>query len=180
MVEIWLPAPGYAGLYEISNLGRVRSLYSAPPRLLALSTDQSGYLMVQMNRNGKRKPHTVHRLVCRAFHGEPPDAVQCEAAHLDGDRSNAQASNLKWVSKAENHSHKRLHGTHGFGEQNGHHKLQESEASAILLAKGHRAAKDLAESFSVSVGTVYDIWKGRRWPHLMQTPNTSPEGPHNV
>lgn len=115
-VEEWRPVPDYDGLYEVSNFGRVRSMYWSPPRLLALTTDQSGYLVVQMNRKGRRRPYTVHRLVCRAFHGSG-DPLHNEAGHLDGNRRNARADNLKWVSKVENHSHKRLHGTHQAGDK---------------------------------------------------------------
>jgi hypothetical protein len=99
--EVWLPLPGYKGLYEISHLGRVRSLHVRfkEPRLCAQGNDGTGYKMVSLSKEGRRTAKTVHRLVCRAFHGEP-DMLHNEAAHLDGDRTNNHASNRGGAAKS--------------------------------------------------------------------------------
>jgi hypothetical protein len=107
--EQWLPVPGYEGLYEISDQGRVKSHHTINRgHILAGSTDRYGYPQVQLSRGGVKLQHKVHRLVCRAFHGEPGSA-DLHAAHLDGDKTNARATNLCWATRQENEAHKVVH-----------------------------------------------------------------------
>src|SRR4051812_23187911 len=112
-LETWLPVEGYAGLYEVSDFGRVRSLHRRHKELkiLTFGTDQTGYPTVMLSKSCVRKPFTVHRLVALAFHGDKRNALHCQVGHLDGDMKNPRADNLKWVSKTENESHKLRHGT---------------------------------------------------------------------
>ncbi len=171
--EVWLPLPDYEGLYEVSHLGRVRSLHKrfAAPRLCAQGDDGTGYRMVSLSRDGRRTAKTVHRLVCRAFHGEP-NALQNEAAHLDGNKTNNRASNLKWSSKVENHYHKRFHGTHQAGERHPRAKLTEATARLALsrLAEGD-TCQAIADSLGVSRSTIEDIRKRKKWRHIKGPPD---------
>lgn len=171
--EEWRAVPDFEGLYEVSSLGRIRSLYFDPPRLCAFSADKSGYPIVQMNKNGRRICKVVHRLVCRAFHGEPT-ALHKEAAHLDGNRTNPAASNLKWCSKAENHSHKRAHGSHGAGEKHPRALLTEADVYRIIarIAVGERDST-IAADFGVKPRTINGIARGKAWRHL-QRPKPAP------
>ena len=107
MKEVWKPIEGYEGLYEISNLGRVRSLElrnssGARKRILMLKpTDNGhGYKIVGMRVNGKRRNHYVHRLVAEAFVPNPNNLPVVD--HIDHDRSNNQASNLRWMTQGDN------------------------------------------------------------------------------
>lgn len=174
--EVWLPAPGYEGRYELSSFGRVRSL----PRVevstkgrrvvrggfLSPGRNKDGYLVISLASEGKRRTMTLHRLVCRAFHGEPT-ILHREAAHLDGSRTNARASNLKWVSKRENHFHKRLHGTHGAGEAHPRAKLTEVTVRLALekLAEGW-TCREVGLLFGVSTSAVEDLRKRKNWRHV--------------
>jgi hypothetical protein len=94
--EGWRPVHGYAGFYEVSNLGRIRS--AATARVLSLDgTDKDGYPVVSLNRFGVRKTHALHRLVALSFHGDKCNALHNEVAHLDGDKTNPRSDNLKWA-----------------------------------------------------------------------------------
>ncbi|HEY5722885.1 MAG TPA: NUMOD4 domain-containing protein [Allosphingosinicella sp.] len=178
--EVWVPAPEFEGRYEVSNLGRVRSLarveQSAKGKrvvkggLLTPSKNGDGYLQVCLRIDGKVRMTGLHRLVCRAFHG-PPNILQNEAAHLDGSRTNARASNLKWVSKRENHFHKRLHGTLPFGEKHPRAKLTEVTARLALegLATG-LTCKEVGALLGVSSSAIEDIKKRKNWRHLQGPP----------
>src|SRR3546814_7457395 len=112
--EEWRPVLGYEGYYEVSSLGRVRSLprirsakrrkgtqftMRMAGRVLVLCLNKSGYLAGNMCIEGQRKNFAVHRLVCEAFHGPAPDGQQ--AAHKDGVRKNCYASNLR---RSEEHT----------------------------------------------------------------------------
>lgn len=97
-IEIWKPVVGYEGFYEVSNLGRVKTLYYN--RLLTQAKDKYGYYKVNLYLNGKAKSYTVHRLVALAF-VDNPDGKPC-VGHKDETTTNNFASNLEWVTWAEN------------------------------------------------------------------------------
>lgn len=112
--EEWSPVPGHEGYYEVSDLGRVRSLRfknrrvdKARPeaRILAPYDGGDGYLRVYVA--GRRL--AVHRMVLEAFVGPCPPGM--EGAHLNGVRADARLVNLAWVTPVENQSHRWLHGT---------------------------------------------------------------------
>ncbi len=170
--EIWRPVhhEEFASLYEVSNLGRVRSLHRDDAHLMTPRFNKDGYPMVCMYANGRRKTDSMHRLVCWAFHG-PPSIRHGEAALLDGNRRNVRASNLKWVGRDEITSKKRNHGTLQVGERHALALLRESEVTKILegLAMGITAQK-LADEFCVSRHAIEDIRTGKNWRHVQRPP----------
>ena len=124
--ERWLPIAGYKGLYEASDLGRVRSLdriqrsrWGTPRQwrgriLRPVATTSSGYLQVTLYSGGdspsreRQSVLSVHVLVLEAFSGPRPEG--CEARHLDGDRHNNAAANLAWGTPEQNWEDRRSHG----------------------------------------------------------------------
>lgn len=110
--EIWKPVIGYEELYEVSNLGRVRSLDRVVDRgyyglhlhkgkLLSPTNNGTGYLIVGLNGNDrKRKNHYIHRLVADAF--IPNNENKEQVNHIDRNRANNRADNLEWVTRSEN------------------------------------------------------------------------------
>jgi hypothetical protein len=125
--------------------------------------NHDGYPKLHLSKDGKQTNHRVHRLVALAFLGEHQNALHSEVAHLDGDRSNCRAGNLKWVSRGENFSHRRLHGTHPSGERHPRAKLTEKQVSAIRASQDRRSV--IAERYGISPLTVTDIRSGKRWAH---------------
>jgi hypothetical protein len=115
--EIWKDIKGYEGLYQVSNLGRVKSLERTvskkdgsmqhrKERILKLVTRPNGYLQVNLCNGSGKKAFKVHRLVCVAFH-ENPENKPC-VNHIDENKTNNTASNLEWCTVKENINH----GTH--------------------------------------------------------------------
>ena len=102
-MEVWKDICGYEGLYQVSNLGRVRSLHyrnTDEVRELFLKPHNRGYLQVELHKNGDRKMFTVHRLVAIAFvEGFSEDR---EVNHIDENKHNNRADNLEWMSTSEN------------------------------------------------------------------------------
>ena len=105
MQEIWKDIPGYDGLYQVSNLGNVKSLERYFPsknpktpiahvneKILKLSANKKGYLSAHLNKNGKMKNIQVHRLVAQAFIPNPNGLPQVN--HKDENPSNNNANNL--------------------------------------------------------------------------------------
>ena len=115
-MERWADIPGFEARYQVSDLGRVRSLpfmqryllrNGAPAmrrtaeKLLSLQKINSGYLVVQLWLDDVAHPFTVHRLVAKAFvPGEGP-----QVNHKDGVKTNNVAANLEWMTSSENHEH---------------------------------------------------------------------------
>ena len=71
--EVWKPIPNYEGFYEVSNIGRVRSLYRY--KKILHPSDTNGYRTVELWKGKKRKRIGVHRLVAMAFIDNPDDAI---------------------------------------------------------------------------------------------------------
>ena len=137
--------------------------------------------MAQIRVNGIKYIPKIHRLVLRAFVGEPP--VGMEAAHLDGNRKNAHLDNLRWVTKKENWSHRHAHGTclcgKGLllpdgtqrkalqGEKNPKAKLTEEDIRAIRAAILSGELQYLvAARYGLSRNLVYKICARKVWKHV--------------
>lgn len=106
--EKWKDIKGFEGLYQVSNLGRVKHLKSVtsdnkriPERLL--TPTGSRYKSVALHKGGKFENRLVHRLVAEAFIPNPDNLP--EVNHKDSDITNNQADNLEWVTASANHSH---------------------------------------------------------------------------
>lgn len=111
-LEIWLPIAGYEGLYEISALGRIRSLARRTTRggILKASPGWAGYLKVSLSKPGVIRSYHVHRLVAATFLGPCPEGQQVR--HLDGDPLNNTLTNLRYGTVSDNALDRVLHGTH--------------------------------------------------------------------
>lgn len=99
MEEIWKPIPGYEALYEVSNLGRVRSLFRYK-KMLKPSPITNGYLTVELWKDKQRKRIGIHRLVAMCFCENPGNKHFVN--HKDESRTNNNADNLEWVTHIEN------------------------------------------------------------------------------
>lgn len=97
-MEEWKAVSGYEGLYEVSNLGRVRSIKRR--KILSLSILKDGYCQVGLCKLGERRYFLIHRLVAEAF--VPNPASKPQVNHKDEDKSNNAASNLEWMTPKEN------------------------------------------------------------------------------
>jgi hypothetical protein len=110
--EEWRDAPGWEGVYEVSNLGRIRRSVlakpgkgSVPGMILSLSgrIDTNGYQITQFYRNQKRTTVKVHSLVAGAFLGPRPPWIQVN--HKNGVKTDNRLENLEYVTGVENVRH---------------------------------------------------------------------------
>lgn len=102
-METWKDILGYEGLYQVSDLGNVRSLNwrnRGITKNLYLKHQNRGYFQVELAKNGKRRTFTVHRLV--AYHFVPGFREGLVVNHLNEDRQDNRAENLEWVTQSEN------------------------------------------------------------------------------
>lgn len=114
--ERWLPVPGWEGLYEVSDRGRVRSLprtetYRGSHRaggILNPWTDANGYLRVDLTHRGRIRRWKLHQLVAEVFLGPCPEGL--EVCHDNGIKSDCWVGNLGYGTRAKNMRDKRRHG----------------------------------------------------------------------
>ena len=108
--EVWRDVKGYEGLYQVLNMGRVKSLGRKDrfgrvikERILEPAVTHNGYLRVGLHVDGKRKMLRVHRLVCEAFHENPDN--KSEVNHVNENKTDNRACNLEWSTRTENCNH---------------------------------------------------------------------------
>lgn len=119
MTEIWKDIEGYEGLYQVSNLGRVKSLerrvrakkpgttQRIKERIRKFSYTTEGYAYVVLSKEGVHKTILVHRLVADAFVPNP-DNLPC-VNHKDEDKKNDTSDNLEWCTYSYNNTYKDVH-----------------------------------------------------------------------
>ena len=100
MVEIWKDIKDYEGLYQVSNLGRVKSLHFNKELLLKLRLTGRGYYQIDLQKDKNIKRALVHRLVAEAFIPNP-DNLSC-VNHKDENKLNNCVDNLEWCTQMYN------------------------------------------------------------------------------
>lgn len=137
MKEEWKDVKGYEGFYQISNLGRVKSLggwcgtAKRKEKIRAKSLTRDGYEKVRLIHQGKDKTMRVHRLVAEAFIPNPENKDTVN--HIDGDKRNNVVSNLEWIDRAEQMIHAYNLGlkTSRIGSDNSNSKLTDEQVREI-------------------------------------------------
>ena len=141
MAEVWKDIEGYEGHYQVSNLGRVKSLdrqityterngtiitHNIKGQFIAQKTDRYGYQKVSLKKEKVRKLYSVHRLVALAFINNPEQLPLVN--HKDENRVNNNAMNLEWCTSKYNANY-------------GNARQRKSEARRNYFAK-RRAEKE--------------------------------------
>ena len=172
--EKWRPVVGFEGIYEVSDLGRVRSLrfrnkqtdrVRAEPKILALWTHCKVYCGVTLRRDGKSISRLVHQLVLEAFVGPRPPGT--ESAHGPAGPSVNRPSNLRWATSKENTADIIAAGNMPMGERHYTARLTAVDVLAIRDLKGKRHYRDLAEDYGVAPTTIRGILNGYNWKHVV-------------
>ena len=162
-MERWRDIPGYEGIYQVSDFGRVRSRYRRGRyswtqvtdswRLLKPGREGNGYLYVALSLGGERKNRSVHTLVAEAFLGPRPAGMQ--VCHADGSTDNNRLENLRYDTPAGNQADCR--------KRRGR-KLQREDVLDIRFRAGDgERVPDIAGRYGITPKAVYNVLGGKAW-----------------
>ncbi len=153
--------------FQVSSLGRFRSQWLSPtkPQGWRWPTMRAAAMTHYLTVKIRKRNRAIHVLVLEAFHCARPEGT--EGAHLNGNRIDARACNLAWVSAVENQAHKQEHGTQPQGGLHYAAKLNEASVREIraALLRGETQAS-LARKYAISDSVICNIKAGRTWKHV--------------
>lgn len=176
--EIWKDIEGYEGLYQVSSLGRVKSLDRyvncpinginakrlAPGKILFLGC-RNRYPFITLYKTNISKTFSVHWLVAKAFIPNPENRK--EINHLNGSRLDNNVSNLEWCTHSENIRHADKTGLRKMpkGENQCNSKLKQHQVNSLRFEyKNNNITQlELAKKYGVSRQTISDIINFKYW-----------------
>lgn len=171
-MEKWKDVDGFQGFYQVSNMGRVRSLdrfvkhSKITNRLIKGKTftpkpDSHGYYTIQLCKNKVCKSLKVHRLVAIAFIDNPENKP--EVNHVRGNKMDNRSTELEWSTSSENQLHAFRTGLQIplSGEKCYQSKLSDQQVLEIKKLLQTKSGSEISRMFNVSRGTICDIKMGR-------------------
>ena len=175
MQEVWHPVVGWEGLYEVSSLGRVRSVTRVVkcafngtiaertfPSRERKQYQHGRYLTVRLHaQHRKANTRTVHSLVAEAFIGPRPDGL--DVCHGPKGSLCNDVSNLRYGTRAENLRDRDRDGTHQKCDQGPGAKLTLEKVQEIKKLKGIEPSHLVAARYGVSFSSICMIWRGVTW-----------------
>lgn len=171
MKETWKSIDGYDDIYEVSNMGRVKSLKRkgrVNDIIIRQSTRDDGYKMVVLRKDRKSQSFFVHRLVLSSFTGNLNPDIFNQVNHINSNRADNRLSNLEWSNNSLNQKHAFKYGfQNNTGDNNPGHKISSSDVKKIKLALNCGiSSQSLADIYHVSKSTIKDIRHERCWSNI--------------
>ena len=164
-IEHFLPIPGYEGLYEVSDQGRIKVMrgnFEGWIRKPFHSAD--GYLKIGLTKHGKSHNHFIHKLVFIAFNGAIPEGFEVD--HKDGLKRNNAPDNLEAITHAENMRRAGELNLFCKGKSHCHAKLTPEKVRELRQLVGTLSRSELAVKFKVSTSTIDAVVQGRNWKRV--------------
>jgi len=176
--EVWKDIIGCEGYYQVSNLGRAKSLdrqftnkigvvVTFPSKMLKLSKNRYGYICVNLSVNGRKWIFNMHRAIAIAFIPNPLNKPQVN--HINGVKVDNRIENLEWCTSSENRVHAMKIGLSKIIGIDSHRaKLTNEQVLKIreMALQGISRRKIVKEIGTVGAWTIWEIIKRRTWKHI--------------
>lgn len=179
--ETFRPIEGYEGLYEVSNLARIKSLpkewtcgrngsqlKSKGETFLVINESRKDYDFVSLSDGKKVKCISVHRLVATYFVANPDNKP--DVNHKDGNKRNNRHDNLEWCTKPENQIHAYKNGLQVSQKGIEHHRCKITESDMleikILKKKGDKSQMEIGDLYGLKQAQISRILSGKRWTRI--------------
>lgn len=164
-MEVWKDIEGYEGHYQVSNLGRVKSLKFGKQLIMKGGFTSNGYPCVTLLANNKQLSKNIHRLVAESFL-ENRNSYKC-VNHKNGIKSDNRVENLEWCTHKQNSKHAVNAGLIKSGENSYKCKTTEETIKKIfLLRKAGMQRKEIIKSLNISINVYKDVTSGKSWKNL--------------
>lgn len=179
-METWKDIPGYEGLYQVSDFGRIKSLpkyritggggvrhYES--KIMKTSINNWGYPTLSLCKDGKHKTHKVHRLVAKAFISNLENKPQVN--HINGIKTDNRVENLEWATESENIRHAYDSGLNQCSEYTKRKISKANSKKLIDTSTGNRynSIKSAASSLGINYHTLRNMVSGHNnnWTKLI-------------
>jgi hypothetical protein len=165
-MEIFKDIEGYEGVYQVSNLGNVKSYKNKNGKILSPNINSKGYAMVGLMCN-TQKNCTIHRLVAEAFLSNPEKKSQVN--HINGNKTDNRLENLEWVTPSENRIH-----AYKTGLQKGHEKRGKDSPLSMpvvqltldnIIIKDYAGVRDAGRKLGIDSSSISKCCRGEKKTH---------------
>lgn len=161
--EIWKDIPNYEGLYQISNMGRVKSIshividtlgrhFPVKEKIRKSVVDRNGYYHLKLIAHGHTKDFQIHQLVAQAFIPNPNHYK--EINHKDEDKRNNKVSNLEWCTRKYNVNY------HNLPDRQGKKVAQYDKTGKLI--KIYPSIREAERETNITNQHIIRVCKGRR------------------
>jgi hypothetical protein len=176
-LEVWLDIKGYEGHYQVSSLGRVKSLerviecrkdvfLNKKEKFLSDWNCGKGYRKVKLSKDSIEKSFRVHRLVAENFLSNPESKL--EVNHINGIKNDNRVENLEWSTSSENtiHALNNKLKISQKGSEHGMSKLTEIDVIEIRKIGRNKTLKEVSKIYSVSESLISNVLLNKIWNHV--------------
>ena len=179
MREVWKDLKGYEGYYQVSSMGRVRTLdrvirksdgttQKRRGKISKLGSDKNNYNTINLWKDGKATFSRVCRLVAQTFLENPENKPTVN--HKNGVRNDDRVSNLEWMTYSENSQHSFDTGLQENLKGEEHHFAKLSEEDVVFIRESYKCKKynqmELSKMFNVGQVQISRIIHHKRWKHV--------------
>ncbi|HJZ23679.1 MAG TPA: NUMOD4 domain-containing protein [Candidatus Babeliales bacterium] len=175
-MEVWKDIIGYEGLYQVNNLGKIKTLsgfvrhnlygkMKVNEKIHKEYYTSRGYVRVNLRKNNKLKTHHVHRLVALSFIPNPNNKYQIN--HINGIKIDNKVENLEWCTNEENRIHAISNNLIKKGELLPQSKLKNNDIMKIFEFRNQgKTQREIAMLFNIGQQTVSRILLRKNWVHV--------------